>query len=125
MSEEKILNTLCVSCPVGCAIKVTYEGDKVLKVEGNTCPRALAFAQKEISNPERVFATTVRVIGGKLPVCPVRSRGPVPKSQVFEISRAVAALSVEAPIEIGQVILANACDTGVDIIASRSLEAVE
>jgi len=125
MAEKNILNTLCVSCPVGCSIQVTYEGDTVLKVEGNSCPRALAFAQKEITNPERVFATTVRVIRGKLPVSPVRSRGPVPKSKVFDISRAVAALSLEAPIEIGQVILPNACDTGVDIIASRSLEASE
>jgi CxxC motif-containing protein len=124
MAEEKILNTLCVSCPVGCSIQVTYEGDRVLKVEGNTCPRALVFAQKEISNPERVFATTVRVTGGKLPVCPVRSRGPVPKSSVFDISRAVATLSIEAPVEIGQVILPNVCGTGVEIIASRSLEAL-
>ncbi|HOO64506.1 MAG TPA: DUF1667 domain-containing protein [Synergistaceae bacterium] len=125
MSGKKILDTLCVSCPVGCSIRITYEGDAVLEVEGNACPRALAFAQKEISNPERVFATTVRVVGGKLPVCPVRSRGPVPKNRIFDISRAVAALSVAVPVEIGQIILENACDTGVDIIASRSLEAAE
>lgn len=123
MAEEKIFNMICVNCPVGCDIRVTVLDGDVIAVDGNTCPRALAFARKEVSNPERVFATTVRVEGGKLPVCPVRSRGPVPKSRVFDISREVARQVVKAPIEIGQVILADVCGTGVDIIASRSLNA--
>jgi CxxC motif-containing protein len=37
----------------------------------------------------------------------------------------VAGLTVPAPVRIGQVILADACGTGVDIIASRDLEARE
>jgi CxxC motif-containing protein len=123
MAEEKTLNMICVNCPVGCDIKVAVRDGEVVAVEGNSCPRALAFAKKEISNPVRVFATTVRVEGGKLPVCPVRSRGPVPKDKVFEISREVARHVVKAPVEIGQVILPDVCGTGVDIIASRSLEA--
>lgn len=124
MAEEKTVSMICVNCPVGCDIKVTVKDGEVTNVEGNTCPRALEFARKEIANPERVFATTVRVEGGKLPVCPVRSRGPVPKSRVFDISKEVARQTVKAPIEIGQVILADACGTGVDIVASRSLEAI-
>ena len=122
MAEEKTLNMICVNCPVGCDITVTVEDGEVVSVEGNTCPRALAFARKEVSNPERVFATTVRVEGGKLPVCPVRSRGPVPKNRVFDISRGVARQVWQAPIGIGQVNLPDACGTGVDIIASRSLK---
>lgn len=121
MTDEKTLSMICVNCPVGCDIKVTIRDGEVSNVEGNTCPRAVEFARKEISDPVRVFATTVRVDGGKLPVCPVRSRGPVPKNRVFDISREVARLSVQAPIEIGQVIIPDVCGTGVDIVASRSL----
>lgn len=124
MAEEKTLSMICVNCPVGCDIKVTVKDGEVLGVVGNTCPRAVEFAKKEISNPVRVFASTVRVEGGKLPVCPVRSRGPVPKDRVFEISKEIARRAVQAPIEIGQVIVADVCGTGVDIVASRSLRSV-
>ncbi len=123
--EERLLNMICVGCPVGCDIKVSVDGTNVLSVEGNTCPRAMEFAKAEIANPTRVFATTVRVSGGKLPVCPVRSRQAVPKNRLFDISREVARLVVPAPVEIGQVILADACGTGVDIVATRDLKAEE
>lgn len=122
MAEEKTFSMICVNCPVGCDIKVTVREGEVTGVEGNACPRALEFAKKEIADPQRVFATTVRVEGGKLPVCPVRSRGPVPKNRVFDISREVARISVQAPVEIGQVIVPDVCGTGVDIVASRSLK---
>ena len=120
--EERVLSMICVGCPVGCDIKVTVRDKELLSVEGNTCPRAVQFARSEIANPVRVFATTVRVSGGRLPVCPVRSRGPVPKDRLFDISRETARLVVPAPVAIGQVILADACGSGVDIIATRDLE---
>ena len=120
--EERVLSMICVGCPVGCDIKVTVRDKELLSVEGNACPRAVQFARTEIANPVRVFATTVRVSGGRLPVCPVRSRGPVPKDRLFDISREVARLVVPAPVTIGQVILADACGSGVDIIATRDLE---
>ena len=120
--EERVLSMICVGCPVGCDIKVTVRDKELLSVEGNACPRAVQFARTEIANPVRVFATTVRVSGGRLPVCPVRSRGPVPKDRLFDISREVARLVVPAPVTIGQVILADACGSGVDIVATRDLE---
>ena len=123
--EERVLSMICVGCPVGCDLKVTVRDKELLSVEGNACPRAVQFARTEISSPVRVFATTVRVSGGRLPVCPVRSRGPVPKDRLFDISREVARLVVPAPVTIGQVILADACGSGVDIIATRDLEAGE
>lgn len=119
--EERLLSMICVSCPVGCDLKVQVRDSEVLAVEGQSCPRGLDFARAEVANPTRVFATTVRVSGGKLPVCPVRSRQAVPKSQLFDISREVARLVVPAPVAIGQVILADACGSGVDIVATRDL----
>ena len=123
--EERVLSMICVGCPVGCDIKVTVRDKELLSVEGNACPRAVQFARTEIANPVRVFATTVRVSGGRLPVCPVRSRGPVPKDRLFDISRETARIVVPAPVAIGQIILADACGGGVDIIATRDLEAGE
>lgn len=120
MSETK--KFLCVSCPVGCAMTVTVDGTTVLEAEGNTCGRGLDYAKNEVANPTRVFTSTVRVRGAALPVCPVRSRSPLPLSKVFDVSRAIAAVTMDGPVEIGQVVIADVCGTGVDIIVSRTLK---
>ena len=119
MTETK--NFLCVACPVGCALKVETRGTEVLGVEGNTCPRGVKYAQDEVTNPVRTFTSTIRVKGGALPVCPVRSRAPLPLQKVFDVTREVAKASLSAPITIGQVIIENVCGTGIDIVACRSL----
>ena len=122
MSERKFI---CVSCPLGCGLTVTLDdAGEVVKVEGNTCPRGESYARSEVKDPRRVFASTVRVRGGKLPVCPVRSKTGAPKGELFGIARAVAELEVEAPVKIGQVLIHNVCGTDVDIVASRDLAAV-
>ena len=123
MSEER--KFICVSCPLGCGLTVTLDAaGEVVKVEGNTCARGASYARSEVKDPRRVFASTVRVKGGKLPVCPVRSKTPAPKGKLFEIAEAVAGIEVDAPVRIGQVLIHNVCGTDADIIASRDLEAV-
>ena len=119
MTEER--KFICVSCPLGCGLNVTLQDGEVVKVTGNTCPRGAAYAKSEVSDPRRVFASTVRVKGGKLPVCPIRSKTPAPKGKLFEIAEEVAKLEINAPIKIGQVLIHNVCGTDVDIVASRDL----
>ena len=120
MSEER--KFICVSCPLGCGLTVTLDDSgEVVNVEGNTCARGASYAKSEVKDPRRVFASTVRVKGGKLPVCPVRSKTPAPKGKLFGIAKAVAEIEPEAPIKIGQVLLHNVCGTDVDIVASRDL----
>ena len=122
MSERKFI---CVSCPLGCGLTVTLDNnDNILKVEGNTCSRGESYARSEVKDPRRIFASTVRVRGGKLLVCPIRSKTPAPKGKLFEIARAVAELEIDAPVKIGQVLLHNVCGTDVDIVSSRDLAAV-
>ena len=123
MSEER--KFICVSCPLGCGLTVSLDdAGEVVKVEGNTCPRGESYARSEVKDPRRVFASTVRVRGGKLPVCPVRSKTPAPKGKLFGIAEEVAKLEVDAPVRIGQVLIHGVCGTDVDIVASRDLVAV-
>jgi CxxC motif-containing protein len=112
---------LCVSCPVGCSLTVAVKGTEVLSVEGNSCPLGLKYAKSEVTNPVRTFTSTVRVRGGSLPVCPVRSRAPLPLSKVFMVTREVAKVTVDAPVAIGQALIRDVCGTGTDIVATRSL----
>ena len=123
MSEER--KFICVSCPLGCGLTVSLDdAGEVVKIEGNTCPRGESYARSEVKDPRRVFASTVRVRGGKLPVCPVRSKTPAPKGKLFGIAEEVARLEVDAPVKIGQVLIHGVCGTDVDIVASRDLAAV-
>ncbi|MDR2780633.1 MAG: DUF1667 domain-containing protein [Synergistaceae bacterium] len=112
---------LCVSCPVGCPLTVTLDDGVILSIEGNTCPLGEKYARTEVTNPVRTFTSTVRTDGGSLPVCPVRSRTPLPLSKIFDVAREVAKLNVRPPIEVGQTLIENVCGTGCDIIASRPL----
>ncbi len=109
----------CVACPLGCSITVEYEGKEVFSVTGNTCKRGDAYARTEIVNPTRSLTSTVKVTGGAHPVVPVKSDKPIPKSMMFEAMREINAVTAEAPITIGQVIIPNILDTGADIVATN------
>ena len=112
-------NLTCVACPLGCAITVEYTETEVISVTGNTCKRGDAYARTEIVNPTRSLATSVRVNGGVHPVVPVRSSKPIPKKLMFECMKVINASSVDAPVEIGQVIISDILGTGADIIATN------
>jgi CxxC motif-containing protein len=118
---REVKKFLCVSCPVGCPLTVTLEDGAILTIEGNTCPLGEKYARNEVINPVRTFTSTVRVDGGSLPVCPVRSRTPLPLSKVFDVAGVVAKLVVKPPIEVGQTLIENVCGTGSDIVASRPM----
>ena len=51
----------------------------------------------------------------------VKTASPVPKKQIAAIMAELAGVQVSAPVEIGQVVLPNVLETGVNIIATRSL----
>lgn len=110
----------CVACPLGCSITVEYEGTEVLSVTGNTCKRGDAYARTEIVNPTRSIASTVKVNGGVHPVVPVKTSGPVPKTMIFDCMKEINAVSVDAPVKLGQVIIADILGTGVNIVATNN-----
>ena len=112
----------CIRCPRGCRLTVTLEGEEVLSVEGNACPRGDGYAGKEVSNPTRTVTTTVPVRGcAPRRMVSVKTAGDVPKSLVLDVVRELADVSVDAPVGIGDVILADVCGTGVDVVATRDV----
>lgn len=109
---------ICISCPMGCHLIVDIENKKV---EGNTCKRGEVYGINEVTNPMRVITTTVRVINGEIPVIPVKTKEPVPKDMNFEIMDILKNVQVEAPVKLGDIIVKNILNTGVDIVATRNL----
>ena len=68
-----------------------------------------------------MVTSTVKCTGGSRPRCPVKTSGPVPKGMVFAVVAALDAVELTAPVRIGQVVLANVCGTGVDIVATKDI----
>ncbi len=114
---------ICIGCPLGCPLTVTIENGEVTAVTGNTCPKGDAYARKEVTNPTRIVTSTVCVEGGVAPMVSCKTAADIPKGKIFEVTTALKDVVVQAPVTIGDVLLANAADTGVDIIATKNIDA--
>lgn len=114
---------ICIGCPLGCPVTVTMEAGEVIKVEGNTCKRGDDYARKEVTNPTRIVTSTVMVDGGRDVTVSVKTKTDIPKEKIFECVKSLKGVTVQAPVHIGDVILANTADTGVDIIVTSNVEA--
>lgn len=113
---------VCVSCPIGCAITVELDDNNdVISVTGNTCKRGDAYARQECTHPERMLTSTVKVDGGRLPVVPVKSAKPIPKEMLFDCMTEINKVTLKAPVEIGDVVLKNILNTGIDIVATNEV----
>lgn len=111
----------CIVCPMSCVGEVLLEGDRITDVTGLTCQRGRDYAREEVTAPKRMLTTTVRVLGGELPLLPVVSRAALPKDKIFACARCLSDVVVKAPVREGDVICGNILGLGVDIIASRDL----
>ena len=112
---------ICINCPLGCPLTVELDGNKVVSVSGNTCPRGAAYAKKEVINPTRIVTSTVRVEDGKSEVVSVKTKQDIPKDKIFDCIKALKGVTVEAPVSIGDVIVADAAGTGVDFVATKNV----
>lgn len=117
--EMKQLN--CINCPMGCLLTVTVKDGKVTSVTGNTCPRGEAYGQQELTNPQRMLTSTIRIAHGALPLLPVVSKATLPKGRIIDCANALRDVVVEAPVKAGDVVVPNILGLGVDIVASRDM----
>ena len=124
MSYPERLELTCVCCPMGCSLVVERtSADEATYVSGAGCARGKKYAPAEATRPERVVTTTVCVPGAAEPLS-VRTVAPVPRELMAEVVAAAkgAAAGMRAPVKIGDVVLADACGTGVDVIATKSVD---
>lgn len=115
-------NIICIVCPKGCRLTVD---ENTLAVTGNGCPRGAEYGKNELTHPVRVVTSTVRVEGADICRCPVKTAGSVPKEKMFAVMDALDGVCLHAPVHCGDVVLADVCGTGVDVVAMRELPAAE
>lgn len=118
----------CTTCPSECLLTVGVERDadgavvEVRSVTGNSCPRGDKFAHQELTCPMRVLTTTVAVSGGDEALLPVRTTEAIPLALHAQAMNLIRSLVVDAPVRMGDVVLEDLLDTGIDLIASMGID---
>lgn len=111
----------CICCPMGCALKAEVDTQgNVISVTGNTCIRGENYAKSELTAPVRTVTTTMISKSG-IPI-PVKTKDPIPKEKIFEVVKAIKSISPGLPVRMGDVMIADVCSTGVDIVAARTIK---
>ena len=106
---------------MGCQLTVTMEGNEVLSVEGNTCPRGDIYACKEVTNPTRIVTSTIAITGGDKQRISCKTATDVPKEKMFDVMKEINRTVVMAPKKRGDILIENAAGTGVSVIATRNI----
>jgi CxxC motif-containing protein len=136
---------VCISCPLGCRLTVTWEDESDITVRGNRCAKGESYAREEVLAPKRVVTATVAVAAPAgaaaaagepqdIPATavwaaasiprrlPVKTNAPLLKEHIPQLLNNLYALEVEPPLRCGDVLMEDIAGTGVNLVASRSLK---
>jgi CxxC motif-containing protein len=119
MSEKEIT---CIVCPIGCKILVRTDGSNFELLDGNKCKQGIDYAKSEALDPRRVLTSSVLVENGEWPLVSIKTSEPVPKDKIFEILQEIKNTKTNAPIKSGQMIIKNVADTGINVVATKSIK---
>lgn len=115
----------CICCPLGCELTVMLEqqsgGLVVRGVVGYTCRRGKTYAEQEAIHPERMVTVALPVVGRLCPVS-AKTQRPIPKNRMMAALEELRAVEVRPPVREGQVLVCDLCGTGVDVVATKSIE---
>ncbi len=84
-------------------------------------PRGKIYAEKECTNPTRILTISVNVENGEEDVVCVKTEKDIPKDKLMECVKILKNTTVKAPLKIGDVIVENIANTGVNVIATKCL----
>lgn len=114
-----IKHFVCIQCPRGCSLEVDLEK---MTVTGNSCPRGKTYGLNEATHPVRTITSTIKVEGGRIARCSVKTSQPVPKEMMMDVMKEIDKVDRKAPIHIGDIIIKNVLDTKADVIATKDVE---
>lgn len=120
---RRITEITCVCCPNNCKVQVDETNGNA--VTGNRCSNGEAFAIHELTNPKRRITAEVRVSGANTDRCPVKTDCVVPLETVKNIAAVLEELVIPAPIYVSQVIVRDIAGTGANLVACKSIAAVQ
>ena len=119
MVEKKHL--ICIGCPMGCPLELIIVDGEIREITGNECKRGEDYARQEYTDPRRMISTTVSCNAGLWPRLPVKTVEAVPKDKVMAVAQALHTFEIEAPVRMGEIILDDVAETGIAVVATRSM----
>lgn len=111
----------CIVCPRGCTIQYDIENGEAVNITGNSCPRGQVYTETEVKAPTRMLTSTVPIDHAVYHQLPVITSAPIPKEKIFDVMDAIHQSKASSPIKVGDVVIQNVADTGIDILAARSM----
>lgn len=114
----------CIVCPEGCTLNISYnKSDLTINlIEGFSCKRGVKFANQEIKNPLRTMTTTIAIESEYKNRLSVRSSNAAPKDKIKEMVFAAKKIRIKPPVKMGDILVRNFLNTGVDLISSETLK---
>lgn len=112
----------CIGCPLGCEIEVTLDENGIQQITGYSCKIGIEYARKEVTNPTRIITSVLPVLNGEEPMVSVKTSHDIPKANIHDCMEKLKGIHVEAPIEIGDILVKNICGLGADIIATKAVK---
>ena len=113
-----VRNLTCIICPRGCPLTANITENGVT-VTGNACKRGEEYAINECTNPVRTVTATVRVSNRYNTMVSVKTAAPVAKDKMMDVMAALRKTQVEAPVAIGDVVIADIF--GTDVVITKAV----
>lgn len=119
--ENNVHDLICISCPLGCHLKVSMLANDEVVVEGNRCSRGLEYGREEMLSPKRVVTATVALKDGVIGRVPVKTDKPLLKKHIPTLLSYLYGMQLQAPVEKGFELLCDIEGSGVNLVATRSI----
>ena len=114
---------ICIICPLACRVTVNIDEEGIIiGVANYLCKEGENYAIAEYEFPGRILATTILTEDSSRKLMPVRTSGPVPKERLMEVMYFLSRIKVKPPVKMGQVIVPNIRNTGVDLVSTDELK---
>lgn len=111
---------ICLSCPNGCHLTVTWTNREDLDVDGGKCERGEPYAREEVFEPKRIVTAVVLTTDTETPVLPIKTDKPVPKQLIPPLLEALYKLRVELPVQSGTSLVSDFQGSGINVVFTRS-----
>ena len=128
---------ICITCPMGCRLSIERLSERDIAVTGNRCARGEQYAREEMLSPRRVVTATCKVAPSSIAIAPasiaaaadlsrprrvpLRTKAAFPREKIPELLKLIYGLELRLPLRRGQVAIADALGTGIDVIVARPM----
>ena len=110
---------ICIACPVGCRLTVEGDSPENLVITGNSCPKGIEYGKEEFLSPKRVVTATLKTKGSSRLRVPVKTDKPLLKKYIPSLLDRAYTVEIKLPVRIGDVIIENYENTGVNLVLTK------